>query len=121
MFGFIKSWLCPYIAIIILCIIVYYLWSNMSNNKLYYFYKNNCTDCKDMESDWCVVENEVNKIKIKCEKIDIDNPKNKKMADNFNITKTPSIVIVETNGIRNNYKGQYKNKDILSWVYDIVK
>ena len=86
--------------------------------KIYWFYKDDCEYCKEMEGEWSKVESKLNNPSINLIKVDSNEPKNKKMHKNFNIQPVPHIVKVFPEGTRCVYKGSRKCDDILEWAYE---
>jgi hypothetical protein len=71
-----------------------------------------------MKTDWESVENKLIGTSIKLISIDANDPKHKKMYNNFNISTVPHIVKVFPDGTRCVYKGERKCDDIIGWSYE---
>jgi glutaredoxin len=108
-----------YLIIISLLVVIYYMWNQtIETCKIYWFYKDGCKYCKEMENEWELVENKLLSTSIKMIRIDANEPRNKKMRANFKIQTVPHIVKVFPNGTRSVYKGVRKFVDITEWAYD---
>lgn len=108
-----------YLIICTLLIIIYYLWNQTNEScKIYWFYKDTCDYCKEMKTEWELIENKLSGTTIKIISIDANEPKNKKMRKNFNISTVPHIVKVFPDGTRCVYKGVRKCDDIIEWAYE---
>ena len=108
-----------YLIIVVLIFAVYYLWNQTNETcKIYWFHKNECKYCKEMENDWEMAENKLLSTSIKMIRIDANEPQNKKMRANFNIETVPHIVKVFPDGTRSVYKGKRKCNDIIEWAYE---
>lgn len=63
--------------------------------KLYYFYNPNCGACKRFEPTWRQIASKFNAIPgISAKSIDITNPDNESLSFYYNITRTPTIILV---------------------------
>ena len=106
--------------------IIYYLWNKIEEKcKVYLFYNQNCDQSIDDESkkiktfmdEWIKVENKLKNTNINPIRINIEEPENIKLKKNFNVEKTPTIVKVFNNGIRDVYKGTMEYTHIMEWIY----
>jgi len=107
-----------YLFIVALLLIIYYLWNSTDNLKIYYFYKPDCKFCKEMGGEWENVENKLGGSGISYKRIDITNPRYKKIKDNFDFKTVPHIVKINTDGTRDVFKGVRKCYDIIGWIYE---
>ena len=107
-----------YLLIVVLIVVIYYLWIQTENRKVYWFMKPECKYCKDMSGEWDKVENRLSGSGITCKKIDITDPKYKNMKTNFDFKTVPHIVKINTNGTRYKYDGNRKCDDIIAWIYE---
>jgi thiol-disulfide isomerase/thioredoxin len=107
-----------YAVVLILLVAVYYLWNKSNNLKVYWFYKPECKYCKKMEDEWQKVEDKLCGSGIICKRIDITEPRYKKIKDNFNFKTVPHIVKINLNGTRDVFDGTRKCDDIISWIYE---
>ena len=106
-----------YLVIVVLIALVYYLFNNKSNLKVYWFHRPGCPHCDNMEDEWAGVETKLQG-SIETKRIDISDPKYAIIKKNFNIETVPQIIKIKSNGLRINYEGARKTKDILEWVYE---
>lgn len=88
------------------------------NTKVYWFHKEECKFCKEMEGEWAKVEKKLIRSGIDCQRIDITDPKHKKITENFDIKSVPHIVKINSNGTREVFKGTRKQNDIITWIYE---
>ena len=107
-----------YLFIVFLLLLIYYLWNQSNEIKMYYFYKPDCKYCKEMTEDWNHVEKKLCGSGILYKKFDITDPRFKKIKYNFNVKTVPHIVKINKNGTRNIFDGKRKCDDIISWVYE---
>jgi hypothetical protein len=97
---------------------VYYLYTKSYGLKVYWFHRPDCGHCTKMEPEWRDLERKLNTTSINYRRIDINEPKNKKISTNFDVVGVPHIVKVDCDGIRNVYNGPRKCNDILAWLYE---
>jgi protein disulfide-isomerase A1 len=107
-----------YLLIVVLIIAVYYLYNKAYGLKVYWFYRPDCGHCTKMEPEWNYLEKKLSSTSINYRRIDINDPKNKKIGDNFDVVGVPHIVKVDYEGRRHVYEGHRKCDDILAWLYD---
>jgi hypothetical protein len=107
-----------YLLVVVLLVLVYYLWNQSNNLKVYYFMKPECKYCNEMADEWKTVENKLSGSGITCKRIDITEPRYKKIKDNFNFKTVPHIVKINNNGIRDVFDGNRKSDEIITWIYE---
>lgn len=107
-----------YLVVIILLVVIYYLWNKSNNLKVYWFHKPDCKYCKEMLDEWEKVEDKLYGSGIAYKRIDITEPRYKKIKDNFNFKTVPHIVKINSNGTRDVFNGKRKCDDIIAWIYE---
>ena len=106
-----------FFIIISLCIICFYFYSNAKKQKiLYYFHKPECKFCVLFNPIWEEIINDSLTDNVKCIKIDISKPINKKLVSNFNIEGVPTLYKIHSDGTRYSFTGDRNSSDILSWI-----
>ena len=107
-----------YLFVVILLLIIYYLWNQTTDLKVYWFHNPKCEHCKEMKDEWKKIEDKLCGTGIKYKLIDITDPKYKKIKDNFNFTTVPHIVKINANGTRDVFKGKRTYDEMIAWIYD---
>jgi hypothetical protein len=110
-----------YLLVIVLIMAVYCLYNKAYGLKVYWFNRPDCGHCTEMEPEWGALEKKLNSgvlVPNTCTRININDPKNKKISKNFDVEGVPHIVKVDCDGCRHVYSGPRKCDDMLAWIYD---
>jgi thiol-disulfide isomerase/thioredoxin len=107
-----------YLLIVVLIVAVYWLYTKAYGLKVYWFHRPDCGHCTKMEPEWSDLEKKLNTTSINYRRIDINDPKNKKISENFDVAGVPHIVKIDYNGCRHVYSGPRKCNDFLAWLYE---
>ncbi len=97
------------LPIIFILFLFYYF---LNKNKLYLFYSNNCSHCKNFKPSWEKIKNE----KINTEEIDCDINNDK--CNKYNIQAYPTILKENIFGFITEYKGDRSISDIIAFNYN---
>lgn len=109
------------IIIVFLIIIIYYLFNELNsqnNDIIYLFVDTNNILSKEIEKEWCKVEEYLCEKKIKNKKIYLDDPVYTEWKNNFNIKSVPEIIKVRCDGFRIKYNGKRISKNIIAWIFN---
>jgi glutaredoxin len=107
-----------YLFIVVLLVACYWLYNKAYGLKVYWFQRPDCGHCKKMEEEWVNLERKLISTSITARRIDINDPRNKKISENFGVVGVPHIVKVDCGGNRTVYSGPRKSHDILAWLYE---
>ena len=113
--GLSSVWFFVTIAILVFCGVILFMYVQMKENfsndipRLEYYFMENCGHCKQFNSTWDQLGNELrkNNIAITTKKIDLNSKEGSTNADKYNISGAPTILLFvnqkkfEYNDVRN--------------------
>ena len=105
------------IIIIILLIAIFAIVTDKINfgTTVYWFHSHNCGHCKKMKHDWYEFERLVAyNPNINAKRIDVDDPNNEAISEEFQVFGVPMIVKV-INGKKYTFQGERTASEILKW------
>lgn len=85
-----------------------------SGKKLVLFYTDTCPHCQAMLNDWNTAAKKVNTTSQKM--IKINSTKNKDMANKYNITSYPTILLLSNGKLVSTYTGSRNSSDFENYV-----
>lgn len=104
------------ILIVLVIIIIYaILHRELVATRVYWFYSPKCGYCHKMKDEWNKVEKDMLLSMNRTVNVNIIEPKNQKLCDEYDVKTVPHIVKVK-NGKRYLYTGNRTKKDIIQWI-----
>jgi hypothetical protein len=96
------------LVVVAIVYIIFFVSNKIRVKKIYYFYSKGCRYCTEFNPEW---EKLSGNMYIK---IDINDPSNTNMVNEFNISQVPTIIKLE-NDKQFKYSGNRKAEDIKAW------
>ncbi len=101
-----------------LMIIIILLMRNACSRKVIWFYRPDCGHCQNMMSNWESFETRCALTMlppVSTKKVNINEPNNQELAQNYGVQGVPFIVRLDGDGYRNLYSGDRSAEDLLHW------
>lgn len=107
-------------AHIVMLIFILVLLRKTYAKRVIWFYRPDCGHCQKMHPEWDKFESSAVFTvfpPIEAKKININEPQNATMAENYEVQGVPFIVKLDNDGVRNIYNGSRTSEDIFRWAY----
>jgi thiol-disulfide isomerase/thioredoxin len=109
-----KTMTNPFSLSILIILLLSWYCVDSYRTRIYWFHRNSCPACMSMKPEWIKFENLTNMSMIKTIRVETDDPRNQKLAENFQVSSVPHIVKVHGE-IREVFKGDRTAGQLLSW------
>lgn len=106
-----EQWVCIGLSVLLIFVL---LRSNMC--RVYRFYKPTCPACVSSKEEWDKFASNKMFSMVRTISVDLTNPSNKKLAEEFNVQVVPTVIMVKPSGANFKYNGERTASAYSSWV-----
>lgn len=109
----------PFVIGFLVALVIIFL-IKLHTKQVIWFYRPDCGHCHNMKPEWDKFSSAMCLTvfpHIETKKIDISDPQNAYLAENYEVSGVPFIVKLEDDGVRNIYNGDRTYGDLSRWVY----